>query len=191
MAPYEGGRPPAVTVTAVPFWELASGHFQDLAVRMHSVTVNGLDIAAVQLHWFDGGLNLAALAKGRVVVTRPGRFMMTVELTNHNLSSLLLREKAFTDPTVTVTSGGIDVQGSLTLGHEVVPLNAVGAITESPNHEALFYHPERIDGLRLPLLTNVQLLNLDSVTLPLPLYIQRVALTPGQLVLTMANHEGQ
>ncbi|MCY0879222.1 MAG: LmeA family phospholipid-binding protein [Firmicutes bacterium] len=187
MARYVGGRPPSVTLTAVPFWELASGRFQELVVGMHSATLDGLSVHAARLVWSDGAVSVRALTHGRVVITRPGHLTVSVSLTDANLSALLTREQALSDPSVSVTQGAIALRGRLNLGHEVVPLDAVGALSESANHETLIYHPEEIDGLRVPLLTNVSLVNLKSLPLPVPLYIEQVTLSPGQLELTVGN----
>ena len=54
-----------VSVTALPFWELAQGRFQHFSVTARDVRDGSLSIARLDAEWSDGSVRMADLRAGR------------------------------------------------------------------------------------------------------------------------------
>lgn len=181
------GPRPAVAVEAMPFWELFTGRFQDVTVNAHNADVHSLAVQHIHLNWSNGALNLNALEKGRLKVKSAGRLSMTVVLTSASLSQFLAKQGTISHPQVVIKPTGLALHGRIRLAGATVPLDTQGTLIESPSHQALIFHPTSIDGLNLPVLTDVQLINLSSLKLPMPLTIASVRLQDNQLALSVEN----
>lgn len=70
-----------VTVTALPFWQLARGRFQHLTVTAQNLRTGTLDIRALRADWRDGSVRMAALRAGRPMADWLGGGRLTVHLT--------------------------------------------------------------------------------------------------------------
>ncbi|PSR20926.1 MAG: DUF2993 domain-containing protein [Sulfobacillus acidophilus] len=181
------GPRPSVAVTAVPFWDLLQGRFQDIRITAKQAQVRSLQIHQIRMNWSNGQVALAALAKGRLGIRRPGHLVMTIVLTGTAMSRFLAKTGSIVRPHVDVSPQGIRLQGEIQLAGTAVPLDMAGSLVKSANSQALIFHPHQIDGVALPVLTNVQLLNVASLHLPLPLTIDRVRLERNQIALTAGN----
>lgn len=188
MGRYDHGPRPTVAVTAIPFWELFSGHFQDVYISARQAKLGSLAVASAHLNWANGGVSLGQLEKGHLSVTQPGHLTMTIQLTAASLSQFLAQEGTISSPKVSITPAGVAISGRLLLGGTYVPLDTKGPLTVSANHQQLVFHPTSIDGLHLPVLTDIQLLNLASMKqLPVSLRIEQVKLEANQLAVTVGN----
>ena len=181
------GPKPTVALTARPFWELFGGRFKALAVEASNAEFKSLVVRRVSLHWTNGVISLSALEKGHVAVLQPGKMRLSILLTGADLSSFLAKQGSIVHPEVMIVPSGVSLRGEISLGGSAVPLNTQGKLTVSPNHEALIFHPSRIDGLNIPVMTKMQLLNLSTMKLPVDLGIDAVTLGVGQIVLTVGN----
>ena len=187
LAHLDHGARPIVAISAVPFWRLFQGRFQDLVITADNADIKSLAVKRVHLIWINGGLALSALEHGHIRVSHPGRLTVTAEVTAAALSHFLAREGTVSHPSVAITPKGVSLKGQIQLGGTVVPLDTRGPLNESANPRSLIYHPTSIDGLNLPVLTNVQLFNLSSMKLPLQLSIERVQLENNVMALTIGN----
>lgn len=181
------GPRPSVAVSAMPFWELADGRFHDVSINASQVTVQNFVVQHVHLTWTNGAIALGPLEKGHLKVDKPGHLSMTAVLTGPALSRFIARQGSISNPQVAIKPSGVSLKGRIKLGGSSVPLDTRGTLVESQNHQALVFHPTSIDGLQLPVLTDVQLLNLSSLNLPMPLKIQHVRLENNRLALTIGN----
>ncbi len=181
------GPKPRVAVEAMPFWELFQGRFQDVTINLKDATVHSFQIGRLYLNWAHGQVALGPLEKGQLKVGKPGHLIMTVVLTGPALSKFIAKEGSIGHPRVVITPSGVGLQGQVKLGNATVPLNTHGSLAESKNHQALIFHPTSIDGIELPAVTDVVLVNLKTLNLPMPLAIQHVRLQPNQLALTIGN----
>ncbi len=184
---FDHGPKPAVVIQARPFWELFRGRFNDLTIAANNAQVRSLVVRHVYLNWTHGGISISSLEKGRIKVSHPGRVRMRIVLTGSELSSFLAKQGSIIRPQVIIQPSGVSLKGEISLGGSAVPLNTEGKLTVSPNHEALIFHPSRIDGLAIPVLTKVQLLNLSAMKLPISMGIDAVKLGVGEVALTAGN----
>lgn len=187
LARVDHGPKPAVAIEAVPFWELFSGHFSDVTVTARNADLKSLTIRRIHLTWTNGQVSLSSLKSGQVSVARPGRLTMTAVITGPALSQFLAKEGSISHPEVVIKPSGVALKGQIALGGAEVPLDTQGSLVESSNHQALVFHPTSIDGLNLPVLTDVQLFNLTRLKMPVHLSIHKVQLESNQLVLTVGN----
>lgn len=187
LAHYDHGPKPTVAVSAVPFWDLLGGQFQDVYIDASKANLGGLTIQHARLNWANGGVSLGSLEKGKLVVTKPGRVTMTIRLTGAALSQFLAQKGNISNPQVTISPTEVAVHGRLLLGGVYVPLDTKGSLVESASHQQLIFHPTSIDGIQLPVLTDIQLLNLANMRLPIRLTIQQVHLESNQLAVTVGN----
>lgn len=182
------GPKPRVAVEAMPFWELLSGRFQDIVVNAQNADLQALTVQHIEMHWSNGAVSLGSLGKGKLLIKQPGRFRATVVVTGTALSQFLAKKGSIMHPKVTIAPSGVSLSGQIQLGGTTVPLNTKGSLVRSSNHQALIFHPTSIDGLNLPVLTNVQLFNLNTLHLPMHIGILRIRLEPGdRLALAVGN----
>ncbi len=184
---YDHGPKPTVAVSAVPFWELAGGRFQDIYVSAREAELGSLVIQQLRLNWQNGGVALGSLEKGHLVVKEPGHLTLSIVLKDSALSAFLAKKGTLSNPRVVISPQGVELKGRILLGQSYVPLDTSGPLVESANHRQLIFHPTNIDGLKLPVLTDIQLLNLSTMKLPLALTIQNVHLERHQLAVTVGN----
>nr|WP_275107228.1 DUF2993 domain-containing protein [Sulfobacillus harzensis] len=186
---YDHGPKPQVAVSAVPFWDLFGGHFQDIYINAHDLELSSaLTVQHAQLNWQNGTVSLGSLEKGKLKVTNPGHATMSIELTAAELSTFLAHEGTIAHPTVSISPSGVALSGRLLLGGSYVPLDTKGSLSVSSSRQQLIFHPTSIDGLNLPVLTDIQLLNLATMkALPMSLKIEHVQLENQRLVLTVGN----
>lgn len=184
---YDHGPKPVVNVTAIPFWQLASGQFQDVYVAANKASFGALAVQTIRLNWRHGGVSLAQLVKGHVRVTKVGLVTVSMVLDGAALAHFLAQEGKISNPTVTISPQGLKVQGRLMLGGVYVPLDTQGSLVVSSNHRQLIFHPTSIDGIHLPMLTDIQVLNLATLKLPVALAIQNIKLSQDRLEVTAGN----
>lgn len=183
LAHYDHGPKPAVVINAIPFWQLASGKFQDISVSAKSATVGPLAVSRADISWSNGQVSVAQLTRGHLKVEQEGQVRIQIQLDEKALSALLKKQGQVKDPEVTVKPGGVGIKGRLLLGGTYLPLNTQGTLVVSSDHKSLIFHPKSIDGLNLPLMTDMEIFSMDKLKLPLPMEIQHVAMRPGALVI--------
>ncbi len=182
------GPKPMVAVQAVPFWALFSGRFQDIGVNAQNADLKALNVQHIRMNWSNGKVSMGSLEKGKLLIEKPGRFRATVVVTGTALSQFLAKKGRIMHPKVTIAPSGVSMSGRIQLGGTTVPLDTKGSLVRSSNHQALIFHPTSIDGLNLPVLTDVQLFNLNTLHLPMPIGILRIRLESGnRLALAVGN----
>ncbi|POB09736.1 LmeA family phospholipid-binding protein [Sulfobacillus sp. hq2] len=183
IARTDGGVAPSIALTAMPFWIIAQGRFQDVYVNAKGVTFDGLKVDQAIVNWQNGEVSVPALERNALVVKKPGRMSVTVVLDGPALGAFLATEGPIRDPVVTIASGVMTIQGKVSLGGVVLPLNTQGTLTVSPDKTAILFHPTSIDGIALPLLTDLQIFQISQLHLPVQLVIQSVTLSDNQLIV--------
>lgn len=183
MAKSDGGVTPVVEMTAIPFWIISQGRFQDVYVDARGATVDGLKVEQTIVNWQNGQVSVPALERDALVVQKPGRMAVTVVLDGPALSAFLAREGPVTNPEVTISSGVMTIKGQVALGGVTLPLNTQGTLSVSADKTAIVFHPTSIDGIQLPLLTDLQIFQITSLHLPVRLAIQSVTLAKDQLIV--------
>ena len=184
---YDHGPRPVVSVSAMPFWELVSGRFQNLSIVAKNGSFHSFHVRRVRFDWKNGRVSVAALSRGQLTVLSPGHVTMTVVLSANNLSAFIAKQGTIGHARVVISPHQVGLKGQIQLAGATVPLNTLGTLEESANHQMLVFHPTSIDGLKLPVLTNVQLVNVSSLNLPWHVTIQSVQLENNQLALTAGN----
>lgn len=184
---YDRGPKPQVAVNAFPFWELAQGQFQNVHIQASDASFGHYTVQHATLNWSNGGVALAALKDGKLRVTKPGTLHLTLVLSGAELTSFLQHQGTLIHPQVTVVPSGVEVTGTLNLGGTSVPLDTSGSLSVSANHQAVIFHPQNIDGLSLPVPTNLQLVDVKALNLPMALSIESVQLGHNQLIAKVQN----
>lgn len=186
---YDHGPKPQVALSAMPFWELFGGHFQNIYINAHDLELgSSLTVNQAKLNWANGAIGLGSLEKGHLTVTQPGHATMRIVLTASELSKFLAHQGTLSKPQVHITPTAVALNGRILLSGAYVPLDTKGKLTVSKNRQQLIFHPASIDGLTLPVLTDIQLVNLATLkALPMALHIQQVKLEQGRMALTVGN----
>lgn len=183
IAVFDHGPKPNVALTAIPFWYLLEGNFQDLYVSAHQVTVGPVELASVQVDWQNGGLSTSALTHQQLKVTRVGKVALTITVDETALAKFLAQQGKFQNPTVHIQPSGVAITGRVLLGGVYIPLDTQGNLVVSPDKKSLIFHPTSIDGVHLPVVTDVQIFNVNSLKLPVPMVIHSVILVPGAVIV--------
>ncbi|MDA8193963.1 MAG: LmeA family phospholipid-binding protein [Thermaerobacter sp.] len=183
VAALDQGKRPQVTLAAIPFWELASGRFQDLFMKSQAIRLGPIEVASAQLNWQNGQVAVASLMKGRLAIVKSGRVSMSIRLNGQALADFLAKQGKIQNTRVTVTTRDVRIQGRMTLAGVDVPVDTTGTILISADRSRLIFHPTVIDGINLPMMTDVQILDLSTLNLPLPLAIRSVVLAPDSIVV--------
>jgi hypothetical protein len=181
---------PTVEVSAVPFWQLASGRFQLLVIDAHDVKIKGVDIEGVKLSWVDGQVALDGHGQP-VRVVKVGRLSGAVILSQQDLARLVDREGLLQDSVVHIERGTMRVAGQLSLVGHRMPLRVDGRLSIENGGEALWFTPQQLDGAAVPLTTTIHVLNLAQLKLPLAVRLTGMTAGRGQLRLTFASRRDQ
>jgi hypothetical protein len=175
------GTRPQVEVTAIPFWYLLQGTFQDLYVNAQHVAVGPLTVADAQLNWEQGGLSVQALLHHRLSITRRGHMTVSITVDEAALAKFLAQQGKFQNPTVGIDPTGLTIGGKVLLGGVYVPLNTRGTLVVSSDRKSIIFHPTSIDGIQLPMVTDIEIFNVNAIKLPVNLVIQSVTLQKGSM----------
>lgn len=186
------GSTDQVTVTAVPFWTLASGQTQDVRVLVDRATVQvdgqPLGIAQMTLNWQDGQVAVGALLRqGRLVAARPGRVHLTLRLDGPAVARFLDATGRVHGAVVTVGTRQVTLAGQVALGSLRGHVSTQGRLAISASGQELLFVPQVVDGLSLPLAASLPLLDLASLSLPLPMHLTSVSLAPPDIVVQAAS----
>lgn len=177
-----------VAVDAVPFWQLFSGQFQDLTWTARDVAAAGLTLNTLTLVWTDGGLDPAELVRDhRLVVTRPGRLKVTLEVDGPALAHFLAQSGRLQNAVVTVTPNGLHVTGAVHVGGLSGPLDATGQLKLSADAQQILFEPTRVDGYSVPFAATLVVFDVRTLNLPVPLRLTGVRLAPPFVVVTAAS----
>lgn len=177
----DGGARPTVALTALPFWLLAAGDFQRVALSAPSLTLDGLDLHAARLIWTDGAVNPASLKRGSLQIERRGAMTMAFTVTAGALARFLEATARLKDSQVSVSPKGIRVAGIVLIGGKWVPLAAQGRLGLADRGEGVVFHPTRIDGAPLPIPTTMDVFNLRRLDLPVALKFKGMVLSHNQI----------
>lgn len=175
------GRRPEVTITAIPFWYLFSGGFQDVYVNAKNVPLGPLTISDATVNWQNGRVGVNALLKHRLVIARPGHMTVIITVDQVALARFLAQEGKFQNPTVHIDPAGISIGGRVLLGGVYIPLDTRGTLVVSSDKKSLIFHPTSIDGINLPMVTDIEIFNVNAIKLPVELEIQSVTLKQGSM----------
>lgn len=179
----DGGVKPVVDITAIPFWELADGKFEDVYMAAHNISVDGMQVAGVRLDWRNAQLAPGALWQGRLEVAKPGQLTVTIRVDQVAMSQFLATKSPIQHPVVTISPQGVTIVGAVTLHGITLPVNASGTLEVSPDRQKIVFHPVSFDGLAIPVMTDLTLVDLSSLVLPVPIAIRSVTLHAGYVVI--------
>ncbi|MHB1611319.1 MAG: DUF2993 domain-containing protein, partial [Sulfobacillus sp.] len=76
---------------------------------------------------------------------------------------------------------GLTIGGKVLLGGVYVPLNTRGTLVVSSDRKSIIFHPTSIDGIQLPMVTDIEIFNVNAIKLPVNLVIQSVTLQKGSM----------
>lgn len=176
------GVKPQVAITAIPFWELAQGKFQDIYVKAKNVPLGPITSSETIINWQDGQVSVSNLLKRhRLVITHRGHIAVTIMIDGPAIASVLAKDGPIKNPHVTITPKALNVSGKVLLSGVYLPLTATGTLSVSSNRQQIIFHPTSVDGINLPLMTNVVILDLSKQKLPMPMVIHKVTLLKGSV----------
>ena len=179
---------PTVEVTAIPFWEIASGKFQEVLVSLHRVKIRGLMISKATLDWQNGRVAFGEGGSRRLTVLSPGKIQIGLGISAGGIASELDHSGVIRQSQVEISRGQMGVAGVVRLDGRSLRLAVLGPLSVAPNHQALVFRPQAIDGLKLPGQSQILIFDLARLNLPLPdLSIQRIQLSSGMLRIWMTN----
>jgi hypothetical protein len=181
IAARDGGVRPAVTVVALPFWQLASGAFQEVRLVFPALRVDGMQVRAARLIWRDGAVKLGGLRQGHIEIARRGTLTVAFAVTGEALARFLGNTAGLRDADVRVDPSGLRVAGRVRLHGATVPLVAEGRLELGDAGQAVFFRALRIDGVRLPFPTVMRVLNLPRLHLSVPLRLTTMVLGHNQI----------
>ncbi|MCL8208154.1 MAG: DUF2993 domain-containing protein [Actinomycetia bacterium] len=181
------GSRDTVKLAAIPFWELASGRFQDLQVTTVNGSAGPLKVAWFSADWQDGGVDPAAwFGRHQLVVTRTGRLTAQIRVDGAALAAILADSGRVTDPTVTVRPDGLVVAGRVNLGALQGPVTMRGNLVIAPNGRQLLFVPTSVDGYALPFGASIVVFDVSRLGLPFAVRLTGVRLVPPDVELTAA-----
>ncbi len=183
IATQDGGVKPNVEIAAMPFWILAQGQFQAVYIKADNVRADGMMVSQAIVNWQGGKVSVSALSHKQLVVEKAGRVKVEIVLDGPALSAFLAQQGPIQNPKVTISRGVMTIQGQLLIGQLRVPLDAKGTLSVSADKKSIIFHPTSVDGLHLPVLTDLQIFQIDSLKLPVPMVIRSVALRNNELVV--------
>ncbi len=183
IAKVDGGVTPHVELTALPFWMLLQGKFQQAHLNVHGVSVEGMRIDTATLNWDNGQISVDALSHDKLDIVKAGQMTGTVVLGARALSAFLERQGAVTNPVVTMAAGVMTIKGQFVLGGVNLPLDAQGTLSIASGKQAIILHPTSVDGIDLPVLTNMEIFQVSSLHLPVTLQIDSIHMANNQLVI--------
>lgn len=184
VARYDHSQRPVVSLTAIPFWELATGRFEDLYVDASNVNAGPLKVQSARLNWANGQISVPDLIKGRFAIVRPGHVDVRIRIDGAALAAVLAQHSPVQNAEVTITPQNVRIRGRILLGGVYLPLDATGTLVVSSDRRHLIFHPTVIDGINLPMMTDIEILDLTKLQLPVPLVITSVVLEQDHVVVT-------
>lgn len=177
-----------VQVTAVPFWTLAAGRFQDLTVTGRGWQAGPLKLSSVGVDWQDGAVNVADLLRRRQLVpSSEGHMRVRIAVDGPALAHLLEKSGRVTDVVVNVRRDYVELSGTVRLNGLSGRVTAEGTLDVSPNKRQILFHPTQVDGVGLPFRTSLPIFSLDQVELPVTLELTSVRLSPPDVVVEAAT----
>jgi hypothetical protein len=174
-----------VELAAIPFWQLASGRFQDLRVTTVNGAAGPLAVAYFSADWQNGGVDPTAWFEDhRLVVTRPGRLRAQIKVDGAALAAILQDSGHVADPTVTVQPDGIVVTGRVNLGALQGPVTMRGNLVIAADGRQLLFVPTSVDGLELPFGASIVVFDVSRLGLPFAVRLTGVRLVPPDVELS-------
>ncbi len=178
------GPPPTVQVTAIPFWQMASGRFQSIAMRAHQVRVAGVSMQAIDVRWTDGQVALRRRSSYGLCVLRAGTIAGSVVVGSSALAALFNQTGFIESTRVNIAHRQLVVRGVVRLDGRRLPIDVSGRLmfTRGRGGRVVFY-PRSVNGRALPGPMSMNLFIMSQWRLPLPLRI--VGLRLGQNRITV------
>ncbi|MCY0882048.1 MAG: DUF2993 domain-containing protein [Firmicutes bacterium] len=177
------GSRPTVSIAAVPFWILLNGKFQQVTVSAAHVALGSLVAQKILLTWDNGQISVPDLEKNRVKILQQGSIAATVAISQNELSHLVAAQTPIQDPKISITPSGVGLTGWVTVAGLRLPLQAQGQLILNVHHQTIMYHPTSVDGMDVPVLTNIQVFAMHQITLPVAMTMQSLTLKTHHLVV--------
>ncbi len=177
---------PLVEVSALPFWQLASGRFQVLFVRGRNAEVHGVVVRAFHLTWLHGQIGLDQQGQP-VRVKQVGALTGEVEVSLAELAHLLVQRGMMEHSTVSLEDGVLQIAGTLRVGGHSLGLTVRGPLRLAHHGASVVFSPEQLDGAKWPLTTTIIVFSLSELHLPIALELTRLSTTSTGLALGFRN----
>lgn len=179
-----GAQGDAVSLTAIPFWILWQGQFQDVTMQARQWPLGSLLVSSIQVNWQNGGVNVADLLDHQtLVVTRAGQMDVTLKMDGPALAQFLRRDGRIKNPHVTIASDALTLSGTLQLQGFSGQITTRGRLAVSKDQRQILFQPSSVDGFGLPFPANIVIFNVDQMNLPLRVRITAVNLKPPFVVM--------
>lgn len=187
LAQRNGGHLPKVTITAIPFWMLLQGRFQAVTVDAAPAELSGFELSRVYLSWTGGQVSFPALLERRVVIQQRGQMVVQITVSEQALTRFLQSQAPLQGAQVSVTPNAVQLLASVKLRQLTVPLDLKGTLALSPDRERVLFLPSEIDGMTLPVPTEITVFDLRRVNTWVPMRLTAVTLLPQQIRLSAVS----
>lgn len=186
VAKHFHGPRATVEVSAIPFWQLASGHFQVLIVRAHDLTMNGVIVRAFELDWQNGHIGFGG--PGRPVrILNVGVLRGQVRIAGTEIARLVDQRGILSNSRVTLRGREMSIAGMIRLGKRVMGFALEGPLTVTQDGSTIIFHPQELDHAKLAFKTAMTVLNVSQLHLPVALRLTSVHIGAGTLTLGFRN----
>jgi hypothetical protein len=173
-----------VTVQAWPFWTLAAGRFQSLAIDVRHWRAGPLTVADASVDWRGGGVDVATLLRHHTLVpTRVGHIVAVVTVDQVALAQWLERTGRARAVSVKVEPRAIAVTGFVNFHGLAGRVTLRGGLTLSRDRQQILFVPDTVQGIRLPFRVALPVFDLASLNVPVPLVLDSVRLDPPHVVV--------
>lgn len=189
LASWGHGPKPQVSVTAIPFWEATQGKFQDIYIHARQFTAGPLLLSQLTMNWQNGRVNVGDLMHKRLTVMDPGSMQLRVRVDQAALTQLLKHSNipSVKGVKVSIAPHQVTLSGTVRLHAMDVPLIMSGPLTLSGDRSAVEFHPQKIDGLNIPVATRMTIFTVAELKLPVRLHLTSLQLSSGAVELGAAG----
>ena len=171
-----------VQVTAIPFWQMASGRFQAMELRAHNVRVAGVLVDAISVRWTKGQIRLTRRSPFGFRVVRAGTVTGSVVMGGSALAGLFDQTGIMQGTRVRIANRELAVSGVLRLDGRRLPVDVRGGLRLVPGQggRVLFY-PRSVNGRQLPGTVMLSLFAMSQMRLPMALRMVSLSLVHNRI----------
>lgn len=180
------GPRPRIEITALPFWQLAVGRFQQLSAQGHDLRWHGIEASAFRLSWSDGQITPKS-SKSGWNVARWGRIQGSLAIAPKTLAEIIDRSGLVSQSRVVLHARTISVTGTVHLGGKAVSLSTQGPLTLGAGGTTVTFHPKLVGLVAIPVTTSITVFNLSELRLPVALRIVSIQLSPTAIRVQFTN----
>ena len=180
------GPRPTIEVSAIPFWELASGKFQWVVIRGHDASFSGVVVKSFGLDWQDGQIGLGNHGQP-IRVIRVGHLKGHVNISAEEIARLVDERAILQHSTVSLASGAMTIAGVLALDGRRVHLAVRGPLVIADGGESVTFRPQELNQAKWPLTTTITVLKVSQLKLPVRLALTRLQISHEGLSLSFQN----